>query len=479
MLRNETTLARTLAAEDAATTGRSPALVGKVLAGRYEIVDFIGEGGMGEVYVARDRELDEIVALKVLKHELASRPELVERFLNEVKLARRVTHRSVARTYELGSAEGLRFLTMEFVVGESLSAVLERHGSLPVEACIRVAVDVCDALDAAHAVGVIHRDIKPDNILVTPDGRAVVTDFGVARLTTESTTDTSGTPAYMAPEQVRREPPTAATDLYAVGVMLFELATGRLPFGGATALAVMAARLDAPAPDPRAIDPSLPAAFAAALMRAMAPTAAERFASARELRHSLEIAAPTTSTPPPALDVTARAYASPSWLTVEVRPIERAPNEAKYLTAALFDEITLRLGRVPRVRVVTGSNDAADVVVSSTVVSHGERIVFQALSTGTGEEQATQSFEVQPNPFSRETSFRFVLPQAEEVTLRITDASGREVSLRRVSAKAGLNTLEWNGRSDTGSWLGSGVYYVRLQTEAGSVSRKVLLQRLP
>src|SRR5688500_10888297 len=135
---------------------------------------------MGTVYRARDRELDEIVALKIVRPEIATRPDVIERFRREVKLARRVTHPNVARTYELGEDQGTRFLTMEYVEGESLARVLSRRQRLPPERAVPLLAAVCDALAAAHAAGVVHRDIKPDNVLVTSTGRVVVTDFGIA-----------------------------------------------------------------------------------------------------------------------------------------------------------------------------------------------------------------------------------------------------------------------------------------------------------
>jgi len=154
---------------------------------------------MGEVYRARDRELDEEVALKIIRSELADEPEAVERFRREVKLARRVTHPNVARTFELGHAGGVWFCAMELIDGESLTKRLAR----PIEQAeaIAIALAVCDGVAAAHAAGVIHRDLKPDNVLIARDGRIVITDFGIADLAVVRRSDLSGTPAYMAPER--------------------------------------------------------------------------------------------------------------------------------------------------------------------------------------------------------------------------------------------------------------------------------------
>ena len=161
--------------------GPEPGLVGAIVAQRYELIELIGHGGMGDVYRALDRELDEEVALKIVKDALVNVPGVLERFRVEVKLARRVTHKNVARTYELGRADGLTFFTMELVAGESLTERL-RAGPLPAGVAVAIAVELCDALAAAHAVGVVHRDLKPGNVMLTRSGRIIVLDFGVAKL---------------------------------------------------------------------------------------------------------------------------------------------------------------------------------------------------------------------------------------------------------------------------------------------------------
>ncbi|AKV04164.1 Serine/threonine protein kinase [Labilithrix luteola] len=246
------------------TTGTEdgPALV----ANRYELLGMLGGGAMGTVYRARDRELDEIVALKVLRRELAATEGMLERFRREVKLARRVTHRNVARTFDIGEHGGDRFLTMELVRGEGLASLLTRRGRLPLAEVVSISRDVCAGLSAAHAAGVLHRDLKPDNVVLAEDGRAVITDFGIARAASEGELGRTvggivGTPAYMAPEQVEGAPNLdARADLYALGAMIFELLTGSLPWTGETVIAVAAARLLQPPPDPRTHVADLPRA---------------------------------------------------------------------------------------------------------------------------------------------------------------------------------------------------------------------------
>jgi TolB-like protein/predicted Ser/Thr protein kinase len=262
-----------------------PALVGN----RYEILGMLGSGGMGTVYRARDRELDEIVALKVLKKELAATSGMLERFRREVKLARRVTHKNVARTFDIGEHEGDRFLTMELIEGEMLGAHLARRGRVSLRNVVRIGIDVCAGLAAAHAAGVLHRDLKPENVILARDGRAVITDFGIARalaqaeLVARTAAGMVGTPAYMAPEQVEGSTDLdARADLYALGTMLFELLTGELAWPGDSVIAIAAARILRPPPDPRTHLPDLPEDAANLVLKLMARSRDDRHASAEE-----------------------------------------------------------------------------------------------------------------------------------------------------------------------------------------------------
>jgi serine/threonine-protein kinase len=260
--------------------------VGTILAGRYELKAILGAGGMGTVYAAHDRELDEQVALKILKGGLAASPEALDRFRREVKLARRVTHVNVARTFELGEHEGLRFLTMELVDGEPLSRRIAR-GPMPPEEAAPIAISIGEGLSAAHTAGVIHRDIKPDNVLIGRDGRVVISDFGIARSAGPGAIDPMsrallGTPAYMAPEQISGGEITSLVDVYAFGVVLFKMLVGRLPFSGQTPIEGAYARLVEPPPDARSFV-DIPREVAEVIHRAMAISPADRPKSAKEI----------------------------------------------------------------------------------------------------------------------------------------------------------------------------------------------------
>ena len=255
------------------------------LAGRYEILALVGAGGMGTVYRARDLELDDVVALKVMRPELSATPGILDRFRREAKLARRVTHRNVARVFDIGEHEGDRFLTMEFVEGESLSAALAREGAFSLTRALVIAAAIADGLASAHSAGVMHRDLKPDNVLLGRDGRVVITDFGIARALVDALQGSAvstqgmfvGTPAYMAPEQVEgRADIDARADIYAFGALLYELFTGQRAWPGDSPYTVASARLLAPPPDPRSKRPDLPAACAELVLWAMARAPEDR-----------------------------------------------------------------------------------------------------------------------------------------------------------------------------------------------------------
>jgi serine/threonine-protein kinase len=264
----------------------------ELVAGRYEILALLGIGGMGAVYRVKDTRLDELVALKMLRGELVATPGMQRRFHDEVKLARKVTHRNVARTFDIGDHEGTLFLTMELLDGESLGQRMEREGALAINHAIDITIDVANALEAAHVAGVVHRDLKPDNVFLTKDGRAVVTDFGIARAHAADdagkTGGSIGTPAYMAPEQIEGlKDLDGRTDLYALGEVLYEMVCGVRAWPATNPMASLAQRLTQPPPDPRASNPNVSEAIASVIERLLARKREERFARAAEVVQAL------------------------------------------------------------------------------------------------------------------------------------------------------------------------------------------------
>ena len=268
---------------------------GSVFAGRYEVKEVLGAGGMGVVYRAFDRELGEPVAIKTLRPDtMAGDPIALERFKQEIRLARKISHRNVVRTYDLGEVNGMYYLTMEFVEGTSLKALIQSRGRLPVPVTLTVGKQLSRALEVAHEQGVIHRDIKPQNIVVEPNGFLKVMDFGIARLANppkgKGLTEAGmaiGTPDYMSPEQLSGLELDLRSDLYSTGVVLFECLTGRLPFEAETPWTLIAKHIEEAPPDPRTLNKDVPEALAQVVLRAMAKDREGRYQTASELHDAL------------------------------------------------------------------------------------------------------------------------------------------------------------------------------------------------
>src|SRR5438093_1198449 len=268
---------------------------GTLFASRYEVKELLGTGGMGVVYRAFDRELQEPVAIKTLRPEaLAGDGVALERFKQEIRLARRIAHRNVVRTYDLGEVNGLYYLTMEYVEGTSLKQLIGTRGRLPVPVVLTIGKQLCRALEVAHEQGVIHRDIKPQNIVVDPTGFLKVMDFGIARLATPATGKgltqegmSIGTPDYMSPEQLSGLELDARSDLYSAGVVLFECLTARVPFEAASVYALIAKHLEQSPPDPRTLNAEISEALANVIMKAMAKEPADRYQSAAQMHDAL------------------------------------------------------------------------------------------------------------------------------------------------------------------------------------------------
>jgi len=267
---------------------------GTVLADRYEILKLLGQGGMGAVYKARDTELDRTVALKLIRPELAKNPEILRRFKQELILARQVTHRNVIRIFDLGQSEGIKFITMDFVEGQDLRHLLRERGKFPPEEAARLMLQICRALEAAHSEGVIHRDLKPHNIMLDASGRAYVMDFGIARSAylpgMTQTGQLIGTPEYMSPEQARGEKLTARSDLFSLGVIFYELLTGQSPYpAGDAPLSTLWKRLQEKPKPPMEVDPEVPKTLNDIVMKALEIEPEDRLASAREMAEQLEL----------------------------------------------------------------------------------------------------------------------------------------------------------------------------------------------
>ena len=273
--------------------GEGALIPGELFANRYQIVRVVGRGGMGMVYKARDRELAEDVAIKTLRgNAMTDDPTVLERFKTEIRLARRISHRNVVRTHDLGEHDGAYYVTMEYVEGITVRDLIDMRGHLSVPSTLGIAQQLAASLEVAHEQGVIHRDIKPQNMLLDPDGVLKVMDFGIARLAQHTSTLTQagmviGTPAYMAPEQLLAEEVDARSDLYAAGVVLYECLTGALPFEGTSPIALIAKVLHTVPSSPSTRNAEVPLPLSGLVMRLLDKEPAARPGSARELRELL------------------------------------------------------------------------------------------------------------------------------------------------------------------------------------------------
>ena len=266
------------------------------IAQRYTLGERIAVGGMGEVYLATDDRLGRRVAVKVLSPAFAESPDFIERFRREALTAARLSHPNIAQVYDYGVDGASHFIVMEYAEGSDLAHLIREHGRLTPSDAVRVAEQVCAALATAHRSGVVHRDVKPGNVIVRPDGTVKVTDFGIARaLGQASLTDTGtvmGTAAYVAPEQARGEATTPSSDLYSLGILLFQMLTGAVPFEGDTPVAVAIRHLDEPVPLPSSRVADLPANLDEVVARATAKSPADRFPDADAMAAALRVHEP-------------------------------------------------------------------------------------------------------------------------------------------------------------------------------------------
>jgi eukaryotic-like serine/threonine-protein kinase len=273
---------------------------GDELGHRYRIDQLLGQGGMGRVYKAYDKELDRTIALKILQPELTSDPNAMQRFKQELLLASRISHKNILRIHDLGEADGVKFISMAFVEGEDLHHLLRTQGRLPVERALKIAQQLCEALDAAHSEGVVHRDLKPQNILMGKNDHVYVVDFGLAKSLEASSAGMTrtgqylGTPRYMAPEQVEAKPVDKRTDLYALGLILFEMVTGDEPFKGDSTLQIMYRRVKEKPPNPKNLNPELPDYLVRTILRCLERDPTRRYQSAAEILADLRAAHATS-----------------------------------------------------------------------------------------------------------------------------------------------------------------------------------------
>ncbi|SFI83600.1 protein kinase domain-containing protein [Thermoflavimicrobium dichotomicum] len=265
---------------------------GKKLGGRYEIIQLVGGGGMAEVYKARDLKKNQFVAIKILSESLSHDNEFIRRFIWEAKATAKLSHPNVVKVFNIGQENKTHYMVMEYIEGRSLKSLIKQRGFLSPHECINIAIQVCDGLSHAHQNGIIHRDIKPHNILCTHDGQYKITDFGISRLVKPQSTFTKtgmvmGSVHYISPEQARGLRVSYPSDIYSLGVVLYEMSTGRLPFDGRENIAIALQHIQEPIPDPKKINPMIPNELCQIIYKALEKDPNRRFQSAFEMKQAL------------------------------------------------------------------------------------------------------------------------------------------------------------------------------------------------
>src|SRR5271166_2687830 len=308
---------------------------------RYRVVRLLGQGGMGAVYLAYDQDLGRHVALKLVKPELMVYPGAMERFRQELLLASKISHRNILRIHDLGDAGGMKFISMAYVDGEDLHHLLVREGRLPLDRMLNIARQLCAALDAAHSEGVAHRDLKPQNIMLDKDDHVFVTDFGLAKSLGEVNGMTQsgemlGTPRYMAPEQVEAKHVDARTDIYALGLIFYEMLTGDVPLTAESTLQLMSKRANESSPSPQTINPNIPDWLNNIVMKCLERDPANRYQSAKDILDDID-----AQRKPPASQVTGSAVAVPAVLSTHT--VEQGKNR-RYIWIAAAAVLAIGLG---------------------------------------------------------------------------------------------------------------------------------------
>ncbi|OAJ73190.1 serine/threonine protein kinase [Brevibacillus sp. SKDU10] len=265
---------------------------GQRLGGRYQLEEVIGGGGMAIVYKARDLVLNRIVAVKLLRPQFGTDEDFVERFRREAQAVASLSHHNIVNVYDVGQDDDIHYMVMEYIEGSTLKEIITAQGGMLMSEAVRIAMQVCDALDHAHQNQIIHRDIKPHNIMIGTNGRVKVTDFGIARAVTSQTITQTGSVLgsvhYFSPEQARGGITAEKSDIYSLGIVLYEMVTGTLPFSGDSPITVALKHLQDPLPEPRKLNPAIPQSLENVIIRALAKDPFQRYKSAREMYEDLE-----------------------------------------------------------------------------------------------------------------------------------------------------------------------------------------------
>jgi len=400
---------------------------GTTFATRYEVIEELGSGGMGKVYRVFDKKIEEEVALKLIRPEISSDKKTIERFRNELKVSRKIAHRNVCKMYDLGEKEGAHYITMEYVPGESLKSMIGMMGQLSAGQVVFIAKQVCEGLAEAHRLGVVHRDLKPSNIIIDREGNTHIMDFGIARsLRAKGITGPGkiiGTPEYMSPEQVDGKEVDQRSDIYSLGVILYEMTTGRLPFKGDTPLSIALKHKTETPKDPREINIQIPEDLSRLILRCMNKDKEKRYQEAKELLAELVKIEEGISTveriipakkPTPSREITvtfrkpwamiaaliavvvvvaiaflyfrreAPVPPSPETKMLAILPFENlGPSEDEYFADGLTEELTSRLSALHGLGVISRTSARQYIKTDKTTRQIGEELGVDYVLEGT------------------------------------------------------------------------------------------------
>jgi serine/threonine protein kinase len=399
---------------------------GSTFAGRYQIIEELGKGGMGRVYKVLDKEINETVALKLLKSEISVDKKTIERFRNELKIARKISHKNVCRMYHLGKHDEASFIAMEYVHGEDLRRLIRKVGQLGAGKAISIAKQVCEGLEEAHRLGVIHRDLKPSNIMVDEEGNARIMDFGIARsIDAKGITGAGvmiGTPEYMSPEQVEGKEVDQRSDIYSLGIILYEMVTGSVPFEGDTPFTIGVKHKSEIPKDPKELNKQIPEDLNSVIMRCLEKDKEKRYQSAGEVRSELENI--EKGIPTAKIDVPRKKSTTSKEITVTFRrrwvfvvvffsvvivtalaflffrgekdlttsensvlvvlPFDNLGSpEDEYFADGITDEITARLNRISQLDVIARSSAVQYKKTEKSIQEIGEDLGVSYILTGT------------------------------------------------------------------------------------------------
>ncbi len=366
--------------------------IGSLFAERYKIIEELGKGGMGRVYKALDKEINEEVAIKLLKPEIADDESTIGRFRNELKLARKIAHKNVCKMYHLAKEGETLYITMEYVSGEDLKSLIKKEGKIPEERALSIAKQVCGGLAEAHELGVVHRDLKPQNIMIDKKGRATIMDFGIARSKEAPGVTTTGmiigTPDYISPEQAEGEEADKRSDIYSLGVLLYEMITGRVPFRGDTALSVAIKHKTQIPADPRKLNPEVSEDLSRLILICMEKKRNKRYQSAEELLSDLvkiekgippEMKAIPTKEPAPSV------IGEMKWRnSIAVLPfVDLSPQrDQEYFCDGMVDELINSLTRIKDLRVVARTSAFSFKGKDIDIREIGKRLNVKAILEG-------------------------------------------------------------------------------------------------